>query len=573
MVNFEPIQLNSVKWLLGQQARFWFIQPRLIFNERARFVPQTTPDSGPTGLDLLRATLSYEGTQFDAPDGAPTFILLPELSIRPEDVSQVRALIARDARPNTIIVFGVHFTEDQARQIEDRDIWDGPSENKFTNCAVIGTGGSEKLYLQPKIVPSQWELDYHWRGKTVRYFQGEFLGFIVMICSELLSRPEHKTTIESIVTELRRKTLQLNAVIWLQHNRRPRSDDFVDSIKQLEVFKPTVFVASSCSSRPQRLDNFAVSGAILPHDALASHFAVLNRPFHYVEPLGDSVPMSRAVLLRYDAHVYRVLTVLAEHIGRGTNTEKSALFQESQPYLLDSSTLLVSQEHFHLVDICNRAQSEALKAAHLKDEIHCLTERLTTLTTEKFLSFFDIAILPQPPSEEVRHTAGTQHPRGDFLCRCWPHRQCIDNLADDSPCISLLADVLIAMAEMDNRGLNVVPAVDVDRRTNLSITLDGINYPIGIVHPGDLNAAATQLGLCGGKNVSVVGSLYIVLGVGEPPVRPSIHELNAARVTSFGAINAGNAEAPRLKAIYDRDFHEALRAGKLKDVLKAEFYS
>lgn len=568
LVNIEEIELTNLRWRRGHKARVWFLQPQLIIDTIPPYIPRILAGE-PTAFELIKATLEYE-KQFDPPDDAPTIILLPEFSVLPDQIQQIRDLVTNHVRENTLLVLGLsHLNDRQARQVEDKDLWNGPSENKFTNCALILTGGSSVVHLQPKIVPSQWEFSCHWEGKTIRYFQGQYFAFIVVVCSELLSRPERQTTAASIVDYLLRHNRKLNLMIWLQHNEKPRSPEFVQSVEQLKTFEPTIFVASSRSNRPGRGNNYSVSGAIVPHKALASRFKVLNKRFHYIEPMQNSAEMSRAVLLRYDAHVYRVDTVLADCIAESGRTEKSALFEESQPYCFESLALNVSEEHIHLIDVSRPALEQAKQLQNtLSAAISTVAVRLASLNTEEFLSFFDIAFLPKPSSEKTHHVAGGPHDDGDFNCNCWTHRRCVDNLADDPESVRIFGELLISMAAMENLGLGVTPRVDTNQRTNLRLTSDGKDMVLGLVHPEHNNAEGTQRALWGRNNVSLIGSTYIVLGVGDRPSRPWLNEVNAGRLKPLGGIGAANAEQPMLNAIYSREFWDSVKAGTLIDVLR-----
>jgi len=466
----EYQSLEGLRWKEGKQARIWFLQPRLHITTTPPFISEKI-GSDVAGLELLKACLDEETTSYNPPDEAPAFLLLPEFSIRPDEIASVRPLIAA-ARPNTVFVSGCgQLTEQQAREIEPGSVlWDGPSHGKFTNCALVGVGGSDRLFLQPKIVPSQWEREAHWPGNKIRCFLGEFVLFVVVICSDLLARPADQTTLADMIIELKRDVRTLNLVIWLQHNPDPRSKEFHQSLASLAEFAPTVLVVSSRKDRPHRLKNFAVSGAIVPQHALPTSFQNLDASFRYVEPLMDDAyqtPMSRLVLLRYDVDAYRAMTVLAASIRPTDKTAKGALFEYSDPYQYRSGRLEPSRDHTHLEDILTPTiQMACQQAPDLASEINRVAQQLVALGTKNLLGFLDVAILPIPQPGERRHAAGDKHADGDFRCRCWPHRCCIDSLAHEVQAQESLGLVMTAAGALLKCGIDAHPNYNLDRRTN-----------------------------------------------------------------------------------------------------------
>ena len=205
---------------------------------------------------------------YPRPEGAPVLFLLPEFSLRPSEVGKFAEIVRKSAE-NTVFVSGAgHLTRGEALSIESgaEKVWEPGSEHPYTNCALIGFGGSKVLRLQLKIVPSWEERDRQAPGRVVRYFVGHQFQFIVVICSELLNRPQERTTIESVIAQLDDQGKRLNLVVWIQHNPDPRSDAFGQSILRLErpPYCPTVLVVSTRNTRSSRLTNFAVSGAIVP---------------------------------------------------------------------------------------------------------------------------------------------------------------------------------------------------------------------------------------------------------------------------------------------------------------------
>jgi hypothetical protein len=178
MASIEPIHLETLTWQPGRRGRIWYIQPR--FDVDARVAPfVSVPAPGElTALRLLRIVCVYDQTHFPDPGLAPTLILLPEFALPHTEIPTARELISH-ARPNTLFVLGLgHMSNDQAQVVEpEAQLWDGPADGRFTNCALIGVGGSDRVFLQPKILPSRWEQDVHWPGAVVRLFAGEYIQF------------------------------------------------------------------------------------------------------------------------------------------------------------------------------------------------------------------------------------------------------------------------------------------------------------------------------------------------------------------------------------------------------------
>ena len=296
-----------------------------------------------------------------AAGGAPSIILLPELSIGHGDVATVRGLLST-ARANTLLICGIgHMTATDIDRIEASvHLCGEPVEGRYANCALIGCGGTDQIFLQPKVVASKLELDCHWPGRVVRYFVGGFFPFVVFICSEMLDRAQARTTVHDVLDHLAEHGRQLAAIFWLQHNPKPRSIDFSQSLEQLtHLDRPTVFIVGSRNQCPPRFENFAVSGALFKKTTLPKHFDLLTRQFHYVEPVSDSVALSRVVLLRYDANVNCVDTALASAIDEGDRTPRSQLFSSVIPMVMLNGALVDSGENTHLVEIARRAKDMA----------------------------------------------------------------------------------------------------------------------------------------------------------------------------------------------------------------------
>ena len=573
MALLEQRSLEGLTWKPGKQARLWLAQPQLSVTDTPPYICQPNGTAA-SGFSLLKAIL-VEEEKHEEPLDAPSFIVLPEFAIRPDEIEDVRLLIGA-ARRNTVIIFGVgHIVEAQARTIEASDLWLGPSYDKCTNCAGIGVGGSDRLHLQPKIVPSGPEKDYLWKGKKILYFVGNAVQFTVVICSELLDQPGGDTTLSQLVREVRDRNLTLNLIFWLQHNKDPRSAEFNKSLASLTAIQPqpTVLVISSRQHRPDRLKNYAVSGAIVPHSALSPRFQDLDGRFRYIEPIADdpsSYPMSRLVLLRYDADVHYITTALADDLAPGGKTATNAYFEQSLPFKTQSGALSASTANFHIEDILSRALKVAnASAPTLAKEHATIVERLVSAGTADFLGFLDVAVLPQPPlGAKTRHAAGQHHSGGDYLCTCWRHRRCLDGLTDGDTAAGPVANVLRAAGALLSQKVDVYPAYDRGSRTNMKLKLGSIEYPFGIVDPLSLDAEGAQRGLWAGSETSLVYSPYVILGVSTRPTRPLVAEVEAAQAGPGSGLDAGVAAGSHFKAVFEDKFWKFFDESRLKELIE-----
>jgi len=569
-MDVDPIQLQGLHWPRGAAARIWFCQPQVQLPAIAPFRPVNAVQS----LDILRAVLDRDDQMGPSVGGAPSIVLLPELSIGPDDVAAVRGLISA-ARTNTLLICGIgHMTAADVDSIEpSTHLCGDPIAEHYANCALIGCGGTDKIFLQPKVVASREELDCHWPGRVVRYFVGGFFQFIVVICSEMLDRAQAMTTIRGVLDKLAENGRQLSAVFWLQHNPKPRSGDFSQSLEELaHLDRPTIFVVGSRNQYPPRLENFAVSGAIFKKAALPKYFNVLTRAFHYVEPVRDSAILSRVVLLRYDVDVNLVETALASAIEDGDRTQRSQLFGSVNPKVLQNGALADSVDNTHLVEIVSRARNMALAVTPTQTvRIHEFAAALASLGTRRFQDFLDRAIVPRPRDESNRHAAGQQHEGGDYFCDCWQHRQCIDFLCDKEIAAEPVAQLLLALATIAAQGLNVslIPVTDSPANIRLSGPLGEFN--LCIVYPFHFDAEETETSIRGGARPKTSEPGYIVLGTSGRAGRPSLARISQAVARPTAPLQAANASAPTLKAIYYDELATSATTGNLAQLLQRRF--
>ena len=505
---------------------------------------------------------------------APSIILLPELSVGPADIANVRALI-NVARANTLVICGIgHMAAADVDQVEaSAHLCGEPIGGHYANCALIGCGGSNQVFLQPKVVASREELDCHWAGRVVRCFGGGFFSFVVFICSEMLDRAQARTTIREVFDRLAEANQQPPVVFWLQHNPKPRSVDFSQSLEVLShVERPTAFVAGSRSGCLPRLENFAVSGALFKKAALARHFNVLTRQFHYVEPVSESTVLSRVVLLRYDVDVNLVETALASAIEDGDRTPRSQLFGSVRPLVLQDGTLIDSDDNIHLGDIIRRSRDTAAATdATQTARINALAEQLVGLGTPRFQDFLDRAIVPRPQDEHRRHAAGQQHAQGDYSCDCWAHRRCIDLLCDDADAAAPVAHVLLALARIAAQGLNVSLIPLSDSPANVRLSSASGQFDLCVVYPFNFDADATEMAIRGGGRPRVSEPGYIVLGTSGRAGRPALAQISQAVARPVAPLQAAVATEPLLRAVYNDELTASETAGTLSQLLQQRF--
>jgi hypothetical protein len=569
-MKIQEIKLASLHWPTGASARIWFCQPQVKLPSVAPFIPTDSARS----VEILQAVLNRDAELGAPVGGAPSVVLLPEMSVAHPDVATVKALIA-GSRKNTLLVCGIgHMTSAQVDTIEaSSDVFGPAIAGHFANCALIACGGSDTVYLQPKIVPSGEELDYHWPGIVVRYFLGGFFPFVVVICSDMLNRAKEKTTVSEILAKLDENGRQLAAVFWLQHNEKPRSIDFSQSLGQLSRFpRPTVFVDGSRMECPPRFEHYSVSGAFVKREAVATHFKHLTHQFHYFEPaIANPDNLSRAVLLRYDVDVNRVDTVLSSAIDAEDRTERSQLFSSVLPLNVVAGVLVESMDNRHLIEIASLASKRAADTDNpQRANVQALTESLVALGTARFQDFLDLAILPQPLVKSDRHAAGQKHKGGDGNCRCWKHRECIDLICHGGENSEPLAHVLLALAKIVSRGLNIDLVPDSSSGTNIRVSGTTVNLALCIVYPFEFSADETETAIRGGEfKMSEPG--YIVLGASGRAKRPKLVSVDQSVAKRTAPVNAGIADTPFLKAVYNNDLNDWFANGTLADSLQARF--
>lgn len=568
-MDIETVRLQSLRWPRGASARIWFCQPRVELTSPAPFRPTTTVRS----LDLLRAVLNRDA-QMGAPAGdAPSIVLLPELSVGPGDIATVRGVISA-ARRNVLLICGIgHMAASEIDPIEaSAHLCGDPVAGHYANCALIGCGGTDQVFLQPKVVASREELDCHWPGRVIRYFVGGFFSFVVFICSEMLDRAQARTTIREVLDKLAEGSQQLAAVFWLQHNPKPRSVDFSQSLEELtHVDRPTVFVVGSRNQSPPRFENFAVSGALFKKAALPKHFNLLTRQFHYVEPVSDSA-LSRVVLLRYDVDVNLVETALASAIEDNDRTPRSQLFSSVVPLVMGNSALTDSGGNTHLAEIVRRARDMATTTDNTQTaRIQALTDALVALGTLRFQDFLDRAIVPRPRNERHRHAAGQQHADGDYFCDCWTHRQCIDLLCDDNSAAEPIAHLLLALAKIAAEGLNVSLIPISESPANIRLSGPTGQFDLCIVFPFHLDADATETAIRGGARPKVAEPGYIVLGTSGRAGRPALAQISQAIARPVAPLQAASATEPLPRAVYNDELSASYAAGNLAEVFQQRF--
>jgi hypothetical protein len=568
--DIHHIELPTIRWVRGRPGRFWLIQARYSLTGPP-YLPN--PIGSPSAVQLLEYALDYERANYVPSEEAPTFFMLPECSVLPSDVDHVRGLV-RAARRNTVVIFGVgQLTEQQALALTGGvSLWEGHAEGvRYANCAVVATGGSRDIHIQPKVLASKWERGIHWSGRVVNYFTGGGVQFVVSICSDLLTEPGDANSASRIVEDLRRRNWPLNLVPWLQYNEKPRAPEFTAALDAFTDYGAMVVVAASRNTRLPRYANYAVSGAVVRQNMLPRHFEYLALPYHYVEPLKADLPTSRIVLLRYDADVYRVRTVLPDAIDPAANVTKGFIFDDSQPYEHVNGALVASGHHHHLADISALARQIASERySQLVEAIARIADRLIKLSTLEFLAFLDMALLPQPALGTPRHPAGELHEGGDYRCMCWTHRRCVDFLADEQPSAEPVAEVLAAVAAVEQAGVSAQPVCYDRRRTVFRILVGDRARHIAAIFPFHADADGTEEILAGSR-AATADILYIVLGTEGRPARMRTSEAIASRASPSGSNRASLAARPRLRVAYSAAFVSSVDRDEVPAFLTGQF--
>jgi hypothetical protein len=522
-------------------------------------------------MELLRSILDRE-TASPYRDG-PVFVLLPEYALRLAEVQDVIDLLG-DRNPSLIVVAGIEqMTEDAARAIDDTPgLWEGSAQARYTNCAMVASAG--RAYLQPKTVPSQWETERFWPGRAIRYFSGINITFVVQICSDLLQQPPGGANSDALVNWLAEHARRLDAVVWVQHNEKPRSTHFSKSLSAYcsPPIRATVLAAGSRRARPRRLDNYSVCGVVAHHSALSHHFHLLDREFHYFEPVPAATSISRGVLLRYDADAYLVHTVLADSVFDSPTIERGVFLQSSQPYVARPD-FGPSLEHWHLADIIGPcADTAAASSPVWAAAIHeVVTDQLVPLTVRDFLGFLDLALIPRPQGAALLHPSGIGHDPADLLCDCWDHRRCIDSLTNlGTTSAAALVEVLTALGAMRAAGLVFTMVYLENHRTYLAVQFATSLRHVAVVHPFGLDAAEVNHRLSPERRATVLDAGYVILGT-KGHARRLSGTTPIAAAPAPGPIHAGRVSYSGVRALYSEDLEAAIRAHDLARAVEGLF--
>lgn len=493
--------------------------------------------------------------------------MLPEYALRADEIAAARQLVSA-APANIAAIFGVaQLSQIEVAALENDDLWDGNGTESFTNCAMVCVGQSDSVYLQPKIVPSQWEPDHFLRGRVIRYFAGRNVSFVVQICSDLLPQPGAASNANQVAAWVSQENRRLTLVFWLQHNPEPRSAHFVESLRTYATMHATVISVSSraVNNRGNRLENYAVSGGIVHHSALPRHFRFLDREFHYVEPLRDA-PASRIVLLRYDADAHLAQTALADDLVGAQNIARNGFFLASQPYVYVAPNLVPSPEHFHIEDLL--APAEQLARNYLPPARHAalasvIAGRLIPLTARQFLAFLDISLLARPMVNTPHHLPGEIHGAADYNCHCWDHRRCVDLLTETGRDSTVgLGEVLVLLALLSGEGLDFNVVSVGDSYGYLEVQITGTPRYCAVVFPFNFDAGEVERRLIPQHRPPAADVGYLVLGTSGRS-RPLLADVHAARPARPGATGAAAAVVPTFRALFHEQLQAAIDGGTL----------
>ena len=567
----DTVPLSKLRRVRHIASRVWYLQPKLALSNEAPFVP-VLDGATSHALQLIRACVRKECKDFPPPTEAPTLILVPELAIHPSEFTLLRSEL-RACHGNTLFVGGLgHMTEAQARAIENADLWDGPSDGRYTNCALVAVGGSDQFFLQPKIVPSATERDFHWKGKGIRLFTGTDVAFGVVVCSELLDRPLHETTLKTFLQESANKNCHLSFVIWVQHNPKPRSGEFDSSLQQLRTHSNStaVLIVDSSPHRPERYESYGVSGAIVAHEYLPLEFRFLAGRHHCVEPVGTGLHLGRIVLLRYDADAVLVNTVFCDAIDIHSKTAKT-LFENIRHYSYCAGNLAPNDENCHIQDLLRPVLARCVTEGVSEGAVERVAEKVVALGISGFLSFLDVALWPCPADGDQQHLAGEPHPGGDFLCRCWRHRVCVDRLCVDAFQQEWLADVLGALATLEQHNLNPNPTFNRRPLQNADVVVDDRRVQIAVIHPCGRDRLVGEALLADRERPPLLLPSCIILGDDARGLRPRVGSVDASRVPPPRASDASRAETATPALIYQQEFWKAHASNRIRDLITERF--
>jgi hypothetical protein len=555
-----PISVSSqnvaFSWPPSERGRFYLIQPQesgLTGDPPFTHVPGTPKCAWPS----LKAAIANDVAN---PWAGPVVFVVPELTIHPSSVEELRRLWAT-VPSNRLLVAGMgHLTSAQCDDLEAGSgsalaLWERPAQpDLFANAALVLPGP----FLEAKNSPSKWERDRacHRAHTRLRVFNGNGFCFAVLICSDMNDEGARNDLLHQL------NPYSLDAIFWLQHNPSPRHDDFLPLLEGLlDRHSSAIIVCANKAPKRGRRD-YGASGFVLRADRLEQDKRWLARPNLAIEGLSASV--ARAVLPQYSAALHSIDTIRPAGIApAGSEGERNRLLEVVVPYDLVENTLRSRRDGQHIIDLIEQGLPSAISRSRLGKQVRASIEARRITVVQNFaqaanalILFLDHAFGRNQPA---RHHDSFQSHTPAAACRCWEHRQDFDLLFGQEKSVAV-SELSLALAAMEDA------EAAFSRRANTSIRISGSKRELLLASGEDKTSERFENEYWGTARSDFIPRPAVVLDC-----RPRLLAgVNASRPAPAKR-DAANALGPELPRLYGDQFWQSCRNGSLKKKLEELF--
>ncbi|MBI1355781.1 MAG: hypothetical protein GC160_15685 [Acidobacteria bacterium] len=185
-------------------------------------------------------------------DDRVDFIVLPECSVTLQDASSLVTTFRNSAAVSSALILGLEVAEapellefcDAHSAQPDRtlELLRTAARRSRANVSLVALkprGGQTKTFVQIKLFPSRFEsrngVPPALRGDCIHRFIFEGVSFIVLACSDLISRPTGRVlrTVDIIDFCLLKRNISLDFLFNIQHNPSPDHHGFHHSLSRL----------------------------------------------------------------------------------------------------------------------------------------------------------------------------------------------------------------------------------------------------------------------------------------------------------------------------------------------------
>ena len=558
----------SLRWTRGELATFWLLHP-----SASDFVDHPPcrhrSDGAIAPLKLLVAAMEADA-QLSAP--GPAFFVVPELTISPDEISDLRDATARLGANRVAIVGLGHLTREQCDAIEpsvgsDAALWRRDWDPlRYANAAAICVGG--RMWLEAKDWPSKFEDDAgcHLPHRRVRIFRGANTSFAVLICSEMLPAYNPDAFLRALARE------QVEVVFWLQHNPSPRNEAFqrgLGAFYETQRESPLVVAVNKQPVSGTRAP-YGVSAMYAPSACFAQRKDSLLRPNFVVEPLYHNSGVSRAVFVRYDTSAHQILTIHPADVPR--ESPPGAFLREVAPFSFGGGVLKPDNTPRHFQAIFAQGRLGAMREAELEETSvdptlsMQLGIRLAEVESELsgsangLLNFLDSALLQQ--GKDLTHPNSASHVLAS-QCDCWPHREDFDTLFDPTNA-SGVAELALAIAAMRHSVDSVELALTHRTEENLKIVVRGKEHRV-LLGSSLLRLDEYRRRRSASSRPTTCSPKVIVLRSVRHTILPPL----ASQTTTVSQVNAAVVQNPEPATLVGAELWRGFREGRLRQTIEA----